>query len=246
MKRANTRGHFITLIWTKFAALAIPKVELIGGSVVEGETLTYYGKDVVYSSHEQSVRSLLSVTDDGNGGYSIEQSPSRAREVALWYANNHANDSLRNFGFSTEGLLCYLDGTCGSWQDFATDVFGCQGIVTTCASVQYTGTDTQHFQVKTNLLGQGNLVPRENTWHDHALIVYNNTIYDPSYGVCYGSCIAGPNDAKHSFIANLNSLGVRSALSPAYYGYQHKYTPTKTSLQITVNDLIFSWDLPAN
>ena len=241
-----TESYVFDAVWNKIKSKSIQKTILQNGSVFETTMLSYYGKDVVYPSHKQYVTASLSVTDDGNGGYLIEQSASRAREVALWYKNNHPNDPLKTFGYSTEGLLYYLDGTCGSWQNFAKDLFGCQGIVVTKVNVVYTNTKSQQFQVKTNLLGQGGLAPRENTWHDHSLIKYNNTIYDPSYGVCYGTCVVGENDAKHNFIAKLNSLGTRSNLSPDYYGYEHKYEPTTIGQQISVNDLIFSWDPPSN
>jgi hypothetical protein len=79
--------------------------------------------------------------------------------------------------------------------------------------------------------------PRENIWSDHAVVEYNGKVYDPSYGVNYGS----GDTAKQNFINQLDSIGNRVSTVSLIVGYGVIYTPTKNTSQILISDLIFSW-----
>jgi hypothetical protein len=50
-----------------------------------------------------------------------------------------------------------------------------------------TQSTTNSLKVKTTIIGQGGIIPRENTWGEHVVVEYNGNIYDPSYGLEYGS-----------------------------------------------------------
>lgn len=154
--------------------------------------------------------------------------PSRAREYDLQYGNTPKT--------GTEILLVARDGTCGFWQDFAVQVFNCQGLVVAEHSIsagQYDG-----FKVFEHLPGQGG-APLENIWYDHAVIQYENWILDPSYGVSYGTY----DIAAQSFITTaLESVGKNLSLAPdGYCGYGFAYKAEVKAGAIEIDDLYFSW-----
>ena len=92
-----------------------------------------------------------------------------------------------------------------------------------------------HFKVKSNATGQGAATPKESVWSSHAVVEYNGSIYDPSYGEKYGSVA----NALSMFIStSVESIGRSTSIAPdetLTYWYGNIYTV------VTVN-----FDLPAN
>ncbi|MBQ9372444.1 MAG: hypothetical protein IJU03_09660 [Thermoguttaceae bacterium] len=233
-------------IWDKFETLTINKVDLIQGIVSQGELLTYYGKDVSNNSMIIPVKNHLSINKIGTNDYSLTQLPSLARELSVFPSQHydansqqlrHPTESIN--AYTTDSLLYFKDGLCGTWDDFATDVFAAQGITVTKVSISVNNIDGYQyprFQVKNNVQGQGNIIPRENTWLNHALLLYNNVIYDPSYGTSYGSI----SSFKNNFINKVDSVGHRidatGTASQLHYGYW--YIPDKTASQNEIE----TWD----
>ncbi len=228
----NTEIAVFHAIWDKFTSLNIKEVNVVNGVVTEGETLTYYGKTPENVASIPTIKTCLSVHDTGLGilhNYVATQFPSRAREYYLQYGNTTKT--------GTEILLVAHDGTCGFWQDFAIQVFNCQGLAVTGHDIsadQYDG-----FKVLGELRGQGGGVPLENIWYNHAVIQYKNWILDPSYGVNYGTY----DVAAQNFINTaLESVGVNLSLEPdEYLGYGFAYKKKEKAGSIEIDDLYFSW-----
>ena len=194
--------------------------------------LSYYGKAPENVASIPTIKTRLSVHDTGFGilhNYVATQFPSRAREYDLQYGNTTKT--------GTEILLVAHDGTCGFWQDFAVQVFNCQGLEVVehvISADQYDG-----FKVLGELRGQGGGVPLENIWYNHAVIQYENWILDPSYGVSYGTY----DIAAQSFITTaLESVGENLRLEPdEYLGYGSAYKGKEEAGSIEIDDLYFSW-----
>lgn len=218
-------------LWLVFQSKTINKLDYRNGSLTVGDRLYYYGKltlgqDVTYGYY--GVLACLAVTTMQDGTYSVDQFESLARELTLSSYYPHGD------GFSVESLLYYADGTCGAWQDFAWNLFGVQGIEVEKRDVAMrSGFSSTSFKVTPTLTGQGNITPRENIWGDHALFVYNNNVYDPSYGVCYG----GVSGAISSFVTNLHSVGYITLDSHGDYG--KTYHPLHYSTDVDPN--LFEW-----
>lgn len=245
-KEAANADAVFEAIAAKFATLCVKKINLFDGVVVEGDVLTYYGKDLLNNANYSAVKAKLSYTEI-NGNATFDQLPSRAREFAL-------PDSSVFFVttcYMTSGLLYYQDGTCGGWQDFGVNVLRSQGLSDVFKVSAQVPDKDKRFKVKTTARGQGNLIPRENTWWNHAIIMYRNRFWDPSYGLDYGSgevavietnangtCLTiSCETAQRSFINNLDSIGVVSEYP--YVGYGYRYAPEKMSYEITFDDLKF-------
>ena len=82
--------------------------------------------------------------------------------------------------------------------------------------------DNAHFKVKADIPGQGNIIPRENTWRRHAIVKYQNHYFDPSYGIHYGVADAEHlNNIKQSFLNNISSVGPTVASSYEDYGLRY-------------------------
>jgi hypothetical protein len=173
----ETEQAVFDAIWEKFQSLSISKINFIDGVIEEGETLTYYGKDCSASTVD-AIKVTLPITSVTNTIQSPSQFPSLAREFARQYVSS--------LTWTTQGLLSKTDGTCGAWQDFCVSVFGAQGIVTDKLGINVNN-EIEAFEVKTGTAGQGTDSPRESIWGDHAVIEYNGSIYDPSYGLEYGA-----------------------------------------------------------
>jgi len=218
-------------IWGKFAGLDIKSVEVVNGAVVDNELLSYYGKKVDDLIEAAAIKKqYLAPTFLGNNTYIFDVYATIARQFA-------GNASFNTF--ETKGLLAKKDGTCGAWQNFALDVFAAQGISVKKESVNVIAPNS-NLKVNTSIPGQGNDIPFESVWKDHALISYQDTIYDPSYGVSYGDKSA----AKQAFINKLHSIGViDSAIGTpaAAAGYNYVYYPQVLTASITTSDLKFSW-----
>lgn len=91
----------------------------------------------------------------------------------------------------------------------------------------------RYYEVMDSLLtGQGGGVPLENTWKNHALVLYRDKVYDPSYGVCYGTY--SNKEYLTLFISNLESIGYTKSGSRLGYGFI--YEPKKTSTEISISD----------
>ncbi|MDR2439082.1 MAG: hypothetical protein LBE12_06910, partial [Planctomycetaceae bacterium] len=105
----GTEQMVFETVWNKFQSLSIPKINLVGGSIEEGETLTYYGKDCSVSEVD-AIKSILPITSVNNTIQSPSQFPSLARQFA--------RTNISTLTWTTQGLLLKTDGTCGAWQDF--------------------------------------------------------------------------------------------------------------------------------
>ena len=70
------------------------------------------------------------------------------------------------------------------------------------------------FEVKSSVVGQGGVTPKESIWGDHATILYGQKMYDPSYGKEYGYLL---QDALDEFIKNLESVGNLTSGAPSGY-----------------------------
>ncbi|MBR4975683.1 MAG: hypothetical protein IKY61_01420, partial [Thermoguttaceae bacterium] len=223
----NTETDVFDAIWEKFESLNIKEVTVVNGAVVEGETLSYYGKDPI-GDDEEILKELYFDTS-----LTACNTPSRAREIYI------------DTGLSgTYFLLAGLDGTCVDWQPFALNVLQAQGLAPTSVSITVapspeTPGQYDAIQVSPLLLGQGGGTPRENIWKGHELIEYNGKIYDPSYGKDYGAA----NAAAQTFISQaLVSVGEVVSVTPAPHNdYGKRYKPQKTSEFEINQDLYFSW-----
>ena len=220
----NNEADVFNAIWEKFESLNIKKVHLVDGDVVEGETLSYYGKDPICDAEEILENLYFDVSA------TTRNIPSRARET---------NIITNKYG--TYFLLAGLDGTCVDWQEFALNVLRAQGLSTLGVSVTVEGYDA--LQVSPAIPGQGGEVPRENIWQGHELIQYGDKIYDPSYGIDYG-----PSEtAAQTFISRaLISVGYESQVvsdedADLFYDGKHKLCePIKLRTDIQVDDLCFT------
>jgi hypothetical protein len=115
-------------------------------------------------------------------------------------------DPLPDDYFSTEGLVKNVDGRCGSWQIFFTEVLRVQGIAEAHPAeitpmpmsgygpaesgilvgpgrweVDVTPT-TCRLGIKSYSPAQSNLTPGSARFRNHAVVCYEKRIYDPSYG----------------------------------------------------------------
>ncbi|MBP5622632.1 MAG: hypothetical protein J6X44_11530 [Thermoguttaceae bacterium] len=195
-------------LWNMIASKSITKVKLSDGAVVDDELLYYYGKEVspdVNVSLSDVRKSLSATYDHRLTKYVVDQEPSLARQVELDSGNPYGS------GLTVDTLLRYKDGTCGTWQDFAVNLCGIQGLK--CVRVDVVVNDETYnaFKIDPKLVGQGKTTPRENSWDGHALFQYGENVYDPSYGLSYG-----PRDSFLGvFASNLHSVGKES---PAVYG----------------------------
>lgn len=207
-------------LWNMISSKSINKVKLDNGNVVDDELLTYYGRDVDndigLNVSTSDIKRCLSITHNPVSGVFLrDQEPSLARQVAL------ASNNFFGNGYTVDSLLYYKDGTCGAWQDFAFKLSGIQGIVCQKIGVQACNTwgETLAFKVSSGLSGQGGGTPCENTWGDHALIQYGDNVYDPSYGVTYGS----RSTCLSNFILNLDSFGCQVADHNNINGYDYGF-----------------------
>ena len=209
-------------LWNKISSKSITKVKLNNGVVEDDEILYYYGKDTTSTNNYNVLKGILSVTKLPSDIYVIDQTPSLARE-------KDAILSLNNLSSNAVSLLLYKDGTCDSWQDFAVNLCRVQGLACNKVSVSVLNTSQAPYnalKVNPSLTGQGEVVPRENTWAGHSLIQYNGNVYDPSYGLSYGS----RNNFLASFISNLHSVGDEQAIQYQDYGLTYEVKLTGNSI----------------
>lgn len=202
-------------IWSKFQSLNIHEVNIVNGKVVQGELLTYYGKDLLDSTHEAEVSTWLTLEDGTQN-----QTPSLAREIA-------ACGLPTGTGGSGGGILLrYFDGRCGNWAEFMTEMMKVQGIYASVKKVK--SVDGYAFKVHPAITGQGHEFdyPRENLWPDHAMVIYNGTIYDHSYGVCYGDV----SSALGNFANNIISVG-----HFVFEGYENSGKIVVTKMEYTTD-----------
>ncbi|MDO4570694.1 MAG: hypothetical protein Q4D38_09945 [Planctomycetia bacterium] len=178
------------------------KVDIKNGKVVQGELLTYYGKDLLGSAHEASVLACLAVEDGVQN-----QTPSLAREILV--------EGLPISGGGADVILRYFDGRCGNWAEFMTEVVKTQGFDASVRNIR--AVNGYAFKVDPTIKGQGNAIPRENVWPDHATVFYNGTIYDPSYGVCYGDV----STALDELAKNIVSVGIYDISKLKQQGLQY-------------------------
>lgn len=88
------------------------------------------------------------------------------------------------------------------------------------------------FKVRTDIRGQGDIIPRENTWGDHAIVKYRNWFFDPSYGFNYGVIVNNQlQTIIQGVINNIDSIGRRE--ESYYSGYGFKYVPLVFPSEIT-------------
>ncbi|MBR5756984.1 MAG: hypothetical protein IKX88_00110 [Thermoguttaceae bacterium] len=201
-------------LWNMIASKSITKVKLSDGAVVDDEPLYYYGRDISpdvgVSSSE--VKNTLSATYYPTlKKYDINQRPSLARQVELDSRNPYGS------GLTVNTLLRYKDGTCGTWQDFAVNLCGIQGLK--CVRVDVVVNDETYnaLKIKPTLVGQGKTIPRENSWNGHALFQYGENVYDPSYGLPYGP----RNRFLTVFASNLHSIGTETPVTYGEYGWTY-------------------------
>ncbi|MDO5309565.1 MAG: hypothetical protein Q4G03_08770, partial [Planctomycetia bacterium] len=241
MSAPSDEADVFNAIWTKIASKLNYKVNMVNGVVTTGELLTYYGKEPIGIKPDVTVANIIAgATYMIQDGEYITELPSLAREVVV------ADEG----GFSHRSLLKYGDGTCGSWQRFAYNIFGSQGIsvermdIVRVGTLENTGNSGKirilEMRVNPSLQGQGLVTPKENTWSNHAIFVYNNEIYDPSYGVAYGH----KDSALSLFINNLHSIGYSE--NTPHDGYGWEYTPTKYPIDITPGDFVFALPFDSN
>ncbi len=195
--KTETEFTIFSKIWEKFESLNIPNVDLVNGAVVEGETLTYYGKELSPNDSDYTTvfNSLEYVYNGGprndNNSYFAVQKPTQARK----------NSYIGHPG--TDGLLATGDGTCGAWQEFAAFVVRAQGIDLQRIDIQIKeNIYNLQFAVYSEIPGQGG-APKEHIWPDHAVIFYENRYYDPSYGLVY-------DDLQDFIISSGVTLGITS------------------------------------
>ena len=121
-------------------------------------------------------------------------------------------------GASTAGLVRYLDGRCGAWQHIMTDavrvhnvpawltggvreygtVITEQGIVPNRSVL---GSNVLGFRVYQRLPGQNNSDPHYE-FLDHAVVRFENSVFDPSYGLVHHPT-TGTGDATYWASARL-------------------------------------------
>jgi hypothetical protein len=212
-------------VWDKFTSLEIKKVNLVNGQVVDGETLSYYGKDVDGANAATvaaNVKATLVAPD----------TPSRARQYEV---------------DTTQGLLQTTDATCGGWEVFCKSVYAAQGIAVTGLGIVVDNSQTVTvtvFKVKPTAAGQGTTAPRESIWYNHGVIEYNGKIYDPSYGLEYGL----KANALTTFVTtSLESFGTETAavvgggVNAAGYAWQY-VADTTVSLNAASAAKYLKWE----
>jgi len=102
--------------------------------------------------------------------------------------------------YTTKSLLQHKDGTCYAWARFLTDVLRAQGIDAVAKKVTITEefvtwggntdrlvalvADVDDFGQRTKGIHHG-AKPLEAQWADHAVVKYNGSYYDSSYGKKY-------------------------------------------------------------
>ncbi|MBQ9371730.1 MAG: hypothetical protein IJU03_06025, partial [Thermoguttaceae bacterium] len=207
-------------IWGQIATLVIDKVDLIQGNVNVGERLSFYGREFEDDGEDyDNIKLCLHIKRISENNYLETQRPSVARYETILYGND---------SYKTMYLLQSKDGTCDMWQSFSYDVFTAQGITIHKINVYANGNNAHPcFQMKTHFMGQGySIRPCENTWSGHALIMYNNKVYDPSYGIEYGSLIT----FLSRFVMYVDSVGYENlSLDPTETsGFGLYYVPEKS------------------
>jgi len=237
----NVDQPIFDAIWGEFASRTMNCYTIANGSVITRKetvmengnpveravVLSYYGKVVPDEQEKRDVREGLRVRETATG-FIDEQEATLARLYKV---------------FTTAGLLTHLDGTCGAWQNFAIVVFAAQGIQVFEADIFTAAFLDGRLQVNVELPGQGG-TPKESIWVNHATIRYGDDIYDPSYGIHYGS----GNDAKSAFIQQIASIGGKGPLvpitDPLYAkSWRISYKPTKLNPNIVISDFVFiGWD----
>ena len=224
-------------IWSKISSKTITKVKLNSGIVIDDTLLYYYGRDIDESgsltADEDDVLNYLSATKiSGTNTYITDQSASLARQIRL------DTNILNGYTLPTgDSLLYYKDGTCDVWRDFAINLCGIQGLSCSSVNIEVNASENVNsFKIDPTLTGQGGVTPRENTWSGHALIRYNDYVYDPSYGLAYGEY----DTFLTSFISKLDSVGNETDVVHSPYG--HTYEAAYSGA--TISSSLFTLDPP--
>ncbi|MDD3926590.1 MAG: hypothetical protein PHT33_08020, partial [bacterium] len=87
-----------------------------------------------------------------------------------------------NEGFETRDVLIKKNARCGGWMEFFTALLGVQGITVNKVAVIPATPPYIALGVYETIKGQGDVVPDQNRFANHAMSRYNNEYYDPSYG----------------------------------------------------------------
>ncbi|MDR1925943.1 MAG: hypothetical protein LBQ66_16365 [Planctomycetaceae bacterium] len=177
----TTANKVFEKIWSKFsgADICISKVKIDSGAIADDPAgkLYYYGIDATATAGSPSLHPVP------------PGEPANTYTVAR---------SLRDEA-GTYDLLAYKDGRCGMWASFNKSVARVHGIkyptygITVSGSIVekpgkkyyswqrlYAGSDTGKHHGE---------IPREKSWRDHALVYFDQKLYDTSYGNEYGTVV---------------------------------------------------------
>jgi len=195
-KGQTTESGVFNAIWGKFENRSIHSVKVVNGVVVNNELLSYYGK----ASDDTNGAIKLKLAIESIGGV-IQTPPLQLPSIAR-----------KSEVSTTVGLLTNADGICDAWAQFMVNVLDVQGIQTHLGSIYaypQNSNDPNAFNVKSSVPGQGTASPRESIFVAHAVVGYDGEIYDPSYGLPYGTL----SGALTQFMKSIENAGRREPSS---------------------------------
>ncbi|MBP5622675.1 MAG: hypothetical protein J6X44_11750 [Thermoguttaceae bacterium] len=206
--------------------------------------LTYYGKDAsgtevlnitsmvngIPTPVQTTIPNVLKIESVGDVIQDPIEFPTVARKRRL----------LDNSGLTdTASLLVHQDGICGVWQSFMIDVLKTQGVVANALEIVVKDNlSVSSFKVKSTALGQGNATPKECIWPNHAVVEFDNNVYDPSYGLEYGIKTYALADFMIKSIDSIGSFR-RKYQNEVTQGYGYVYTAAMGPYLI--GDYYFEW-----
>jgi hypothetical protein len=227
------------IIWDEFEGRSIKKINIEDGAIVEGEILSYYGKELENPANEPLIRAVIpTFVSDNDGDDDIDtvaahQHPTRAREFAR--RRPGLTDTL-------EGLLLKYDGICDAWQQSGVFVYWAQGIVVVPQKIVPAVGAPQGFRVRDDLVGQGGAIPGENIFPYHTVFTYSSRVYDPSYGLSYADLgefaqnvldmgntgLVDTDDLDATLIPHVSQISVDGVTITTLKGYGVVYEVTLT------------------